>query len=60
MSSEPQAYYVPESSKLPIMMALTMLVMIIGASTTINNLGAGSNHYLILVYQVRRCSRLHN
>ena len=49
MSSEPQAYYVPESSKLPIMMALTMLVMIIGASTTINNLGAGSNHYLILV-----------
>jgi cytochrome c oxidase subunit 3 len=48
MSSE-QAYYVPESSKLPFLMAITMLILIIGASNTVNNMGTGSNFYLILL-----------
>ncbi|MBK69943.1 MAG: cytochrome c oxidase subunit 3 [Euryarchaeota archaeon] len=48
MSEQP--YYVPESSKLPFLMALTMLVFIIGASQTVINLGnPDSNAYLILV-----------
>ena len=48
MSSE-QAYYVPESSKLPFLMALTMLTLIIGASNTVNNMGTDSNAYIILL-----------
>jgi len=48
MSSE-QAYHIPSSSKLPFAMAITMLTLIIGASTTVNNIGEGSNSYLILL-----------
>ena len=44
-----QAYYVPESSKLPFAMAITMLVFIIGAANTVIDLGTDSNSYLILV-----------
>ena len=47
MSDQP--YYVPESSKLPFAMALTMLVFIIGAANTVIDLGTDSNSYLILV-----------
>ena len=48
MSSE-QAYYIPESSKLPFAMALTMLTLIIGAANTVNNMGTDSNFYLVLL-----------
>tara|TARA_B110000914_G_scaffold226486_1_gene251999 strand:+ start:6414 stop:7346 length:933 start_codon:yes stop_codon:yes gene_type:complete len=46
-----QAYYVPESSKLPFSMAVTMLVFIIGAANTVIDAGKGieSNSYLILL-----------
>ena len=47
MSQQP--YYVPESSKLPFAMAITMLVFIIGAANTVIDLGKGTNSYLILV-----------
>ena len=48
MSDQP--YYVPESSKLPFMMAITMLVFIIGSAQTVINLdNPDSNAYLILV-----------
>ena len=49
--SSPQPYYVPESSKLPFAMALTMLVLIVGASTTVKpELGPfGENSYLVLL-----------
>ena len=44
-----QPYYVPESSKFPFAMAITMLTLIIGASTTVNSMGTESNAYLILI-----------
>ena len=44
-----QAYYVPESSKLPFAMAITMLVFIIGAANTVIDMGKESNSYLILI-----------
>ena len=47
MSDKP--YYVPESSKLPFAMAITMLVFIVGAANTVIDLGTDSNSYLILV-----------
>ena len=47
--SEQQAYYVPPSSKLPFAMAVTMLILIIGAATTVNSLDTESNAYLILI-----------
>ena len=47
MSQQP--YYVPESSKLPFAMAITMLVFIIGAANTVIDLGKDTNSYLILV-----------
>ena len=49
--SSPKPYYVPESSKLPFAMAVTMLVFIIGSSVTVNpELGPfGDNSYLVLV-----------
>ena len=47
--SEEQAYYVPESSKLPFAMAITMLTLIVGAATTVNAIGTESNAYLILI-----------
>ena len=49
--SSPQPYYVPESSKLPFAMALTMFTLIIGASVTIKpELGPfGDNSYLVLI-----------
>tara|TARA_B100001013_G_scaffold76517_1_gene40918 strand:- start:269 stop:1186 length:918 start_codon:yes stop_codon:yes gene_type:complete len=47
--SEQQAYYVPPSSKLPFAMAVTMLILIIGAATTVNAMGTDSNAYLILI-----------
>ena len=49
--SSPQPYYVPESSKLPFAMAVTMLVLIVGASITVNPaLGPlGDNSYLVLL-----------
>ena len=49
--SSPQPYYVPESSKLPFAMAVTMLTLIFGAATTVNpELGPfGENSYLILL-----------
>ena len=47
MSDQP--YYVPESSKLPFAMAITMLVFIVGAANTVIDLGTDSNSYLILV-----------
>ena len=48
MSDQP--YYVPESSKLPFMMAITMLVFIIGSAQTVINLdNPDSNAYLILI-----------
>ena len=43
-----QAYYVPESSKLPFAMAITMLVFIIGAANTVIDMGKDSNSYLYL------------
>ena len=47
MSDQP--YYVPESSKLPFMMAITMLVFIIGSAQTVINLdNPDSSAYLIL------------
>ena len=50
--SSPQPYFVPESSKLPFAMAVTMLVLIIGASTTVKpELGPfGDNSYFCLLY----------
>ena len=47
MSEQP--YFVPESSKLPFAMAITMLTLIIGAATTVNSMGTESNAYLILL-----------
>ena len=48
MSEQP--YYVPESSKLPFLMAITMLVFIIGSAQTVINLdNPDSNAYLILI-----------
>ena len=49
--SSPQPYYVPESSKLPFAMAVTMLTLIIGASITVKpELGPfGDNSYLVLI-----------
>ena len=49
--SSPQPYYVPESSKLPFAMAVTMLVLIVGASITVKpELGPlGDNSYLVLL-----------
>ena len=44
-----QAYYVPESSKLPFAMALTLLVFIIGAANTVIDMGTESNSYLVLL-----------
>ena len=46
--SSPKPYYVPESSKLPFAMAVTMLTLIIGASITVKpELGPfGENSYL--------------
>ena len=44
-----QAYYVPESSKLPFAMAISLLVFIIGASNTVIDAGTESNSYLILL-----------
>jgi cytochrome c oxidase subunit 3 len=44
-----QAYHVPESSKLPFAMAVTMLVFIIGAANTVIDMGTDSNSYLILL-----------
>ena len=44
-----QAYYVPESSKLPFAMALTLLVFIIGAANTVIDMGTESNSYLVLI-----------
>ena len=41
-----QAYYVPDSSKLPFAMALTLLVFIIGAANTVIDMGTESNSYL--------------
>jgi hypothetical protein len=48
-----QAYYVPESSKLPFAMAITMLVFIIGAANTVIDMGKDSNSYLILIAFIR-------
>ena len=44
-----QAYYVPESSKLPFAMAITLLVFIIGAANTVIDLGKDTNSYMILI-----------
>ena len=44
-----QAYYVPESSKLPFAMAISLLVFIIGAAKTVIDAGTGSNSYMILL-----------
>ena len=44
-----QNYYVPESSKLPFAMAISLLVFIIGASNTVIDAGTESNSYLILL-----------
>ena len=44
-----QAYYVPESSKLPFAMAITLLVFIIGAAKTVIDIGKDTNSYLILI-----------
>ena len=51
MSSHQQPYYVPKSSKLPFAMAVTMLTLIIGASSTLKpELGPfGENSYLVLL-----------
>ena len=49
MSSE-SSYYVPESSKLPIFMAFGLLLFVLGAGSTINDLGKeSSNSYLLLM-----------
>ena len=42
MSSD-SSYYVPESSKLPIFMAFGLLLLVLGAGSTINVLGNESN-----------------
>ena len=46
-----QAYYVPESSKLPFAMAVSLLVFIIGAANTVIDAGSGieSNSYMLLL-----------
>ena len=44
-----QAYYVPESSKLPFAMAISLLVFIIGAAKTVIDAGTESNSYMILL-----------
>ena len=44
-----QNYYVPESSKLPFAMAISLLVFIIGAANTVIDVGTESNSYLILL-----------
>ena len=44
-----QAYYVPESSKLPFAMAISLLVFIIGAAKTVIDAGTDSNSYMILL-----------
>ena len=49
MSSD-SSYYVPESSKLPIFMAFGLLLFVLGAGSTINDLGKeSSNSYLLLI-----------
>tara|TARA_Y100000816_G_scaffold127586_1_gene89842 strand:- start:3648 stop:4550 length:903 start_codon:yes stop_codon:yes gene_type:complete len=49
MSSD-SSYYVPESSRLPIFMAFGLLLFVLGAAGTINDLGkADSNAYLLLI-----------
>lgn len=49
MSSE-TSYYVPDSSKLPIFMAFGLLLFVLGAGGTINDLGKeSSNSYLLLM-----------
>ena len=49
MSSD-SSYYVPESSKLPIFMAFGLLLFVLGAGSTINDLGKeSSNSYILLI-----------
>ena len=49
MSSD-SSYYVPESSKLPIFMAFGLLLFVLGAGSTINDLGKeSSNSYILLM-----------
>ena len=49
MSSE-SSYYVPDSSKLPIFMAFGLLLFVLGAGSTINDLGKeSSNSYILLL-----------
>ena len=44
-----QSYYVPDSNRLPIFMAFSLFLLVMGASSTINNLGEeGSNSVYIL------------
>ena len=44
-----QSYYVPDSSRLPIFMAFSLFLLVMGASSTINSIGQeGSNSVYIL------------
>ena len=44
-----QSYYVPDQSRLPIFAAFSLFLLVMGASSTINNIGVeGSNSVFIL------------
>ena len=45
-----QNYYVPDQSRFPIFMAFSLFLMVMGASSTINNLGAPASNSVYILY----------
>lgn len=45
-----QSYYVPDSSRLPIFMAFSLFLLVMGASSTINNLGEEGSKSSYILY----------
>ena len=45
-----QNYYVPDQSRFPIFMAFSLFLMVMGASSTINNLGDPASNSVYILY----------
>jgi len=45
-----QNYYVPDQSRFPIFMAVSLFLLVMGASSTINNLGDADNNSVYILY----------
>ena len=49
------SYYVPDQSRFPIFMAFSLFLLVMGASSTINNLGDSTSNSVYILYAGLGC-----